>query len=273
MYNEEMPHALSEAEINEIIDNFVLAVQRAKKAGFNGVQLHAAHGYLLSSFLSSHMNKRTDKWGGDTENRFRIIGEIIRQARARVGEYPILAKINAYEKSKDGIKLEEAVKISRYLEQAGCDCIEVSCGIAEEGFVTTRGDFPFEMISAENFKMEKVPKLLHPLVGLVIKRTMDSPEPRFLYNLPHAEEIKKHVNVPVIVVGGIRKLEDIRNIIEQERCDFVSMSRPFIIEPNLVKKFKEGRQSESKCINCNYCLIGSETHPLKCYCGRMPGKI
>jgi 2,4-dienoyl-CoA reductase-like NADH-dependent reductase (Old Yellow Enzyme family) len=91
--------------------------------------------------------------------------------------------------------------------------------------------------------------------------------------LPHAEEIKKHISIPVIVVGGIRKLEDIKNIIEQERCDFVSMSRPFIIEPNLVKKFKEGRQSESKCINCNYCLIGSEMHPLKCYCGRMPGNI
>jgi 2,4-dienoyl-CoA reductase-like NADH-dependent reductase (Old Yellow Enzyme family) len=134
-----------------------------------------------------------------------------------------------------------------------------------------RGDFPFEMISANNFKMEKIPKLLHPLVGLVIKRTMASPEPLFLYNLPHAEEIKKHVSIPVIVVGGIRKLKEIKNIIEQERCDFVSMSRPFIIEPNLVKKFKEGRQSESKCINCNYCLIGSEMHPLKCYCGRMPG--
>jgi len=249
MYNEEIPHALSEAEINEIIDNFVLAVQRAKKAGFDGVQLHAAHGYLLSSFLSPHMNKRSDKWGGSTENRFRIVGEIIRQARARVGEYPILAKINAYEKSKDGIRTEEVMKISRCLEQEGCDGIEVSCGIAEEGFVTSRGDFPFEMIATNNFKMEKVPRLFYPLVELVIERTMASPEPRFLYNLDHAEKIKKNVSIPVIVVGGIRKLKDIRNIIEQERCDFVSMSRPLIIEPNLVKKFKEGRQSESKCIN------------------------
>jgi 2,4-dienoyl-CoA reductase-like NADH-dependent reductase (Old Yellow Enzyme family) len=226
MYNEEAPHALSEADINEIIDNFVLAVQRAKKAGFDGVQLHAAHGYLLSSFLSPHMNKRSDKWGGSTENRFRIVGEIIRQARARVDEYPILAKINAYEKSKDGIRTEEAMKISRCLEQEGCDGIEVSCGIAEEGFVTIRGDFPFEMIATNNFKMEKVPRLFYPLVEFVIERTMASPEPRFLYNLEHAEKIKKNVSIPVIVVGGIRKLEDISNIIEQERCDFVSMSRP-----------------------------------------------
>ncbi|RPJ73002.1 MAG: NADH:flavin oxidoreductase [Alphaproteobacteria bacterium] len=272
MYSEEIPHALSEAEINEIIENFVLAIERTKTAGFDGVQLHAAHGYLLSSFLSPHMNKRNDKWGANTENRFRIVGEILRQARARVGEFPILAKINAYEKSKDGIKIDEAVKISRYLEQAGCDGIEVSCGIAEEGFVTTRGNFPFEMIATNNFKMEKIPRLLYPLVGLVIKRTMASPEPHFLYNLDHAEEIKKNVNIPVIVVGGIRKLEDIKNIIENERCDFVSMSRPFIIEPNLVKKFKEARQSESKCINCNYCSVGSEKHPLKCYCGTIAQK-
>lgn len=270
MYSEDIPHALSETEINEIIDNFVLAIERAKKAGFDGVQLHAAHGYLLSSFLSPHMNKRNDKWGSNTENRFRIIGEILRQARARVDEFPILAKINAYEKSKDGIKIEEAVKISMYLEKAGCDGIEVSCGIAEEGFVTTRGDFPFEMITTNNFKMERIPRLLYPLVGHVIKRTMVSPEPHFLYNLDHAEEIKKNVSIPIIVVGGIRKLKDIKNIIEKERCDFVSMCRPFIIEPNLVKKFKEGSQSESKCINCNYCTVGSEKHPLKCYYGRMP---
>ena len=80
------------------------------------------------------------------------------------------------------------------------------------------------------------------------------------------------MSIPVIVVGGIRKLEDIKNIIEKERCDFVSMSRPFIIEPNLVKKFKEGSQSESKCINCNYCSVGSEKHPLKCYYGRIAQK-
>jgi 2,4-dienoyl-CoA reductase-like NADH-dependent reductase (Old Yellow Enzyme family) len=270
IYNEDVPHSLSEDEIYELIDKFVHAVVRAKKAEFDGVQIHAAHGYLLSSFLSPHMNKRSDIWGGNTENRFRIVGEIIKQARSRVGKYPILAKINAYEKSKDGINIEEALRISRYLEQAGCDGIEVSCGIAEEGFVTSRGDFPFDAISSNNFKMEKIPGIFHPLIGFMVKRTMSSPEPRFLYNLPHAEEIKKHVSIPVIVVGGIRKLEDIKNIIEQERCDFVSMSRPFIIEPDLVKKFKEGRQKESKCINCNYCLIGTEKHPLKCYCGRIP---
>jgi 2,4-dienoyl-CoA reductase-like NADH-dependent reductase (Old Yellow Enzyme family) len=269
LYSEDMPIKLSETDITEIINNFVLAIERTQKAGFDGAQLHLAHGYLLSSFLSQHMNKRNDKWGGNIENRFRIIDEIMKLARKRVGDYPILAKINAYEKSKDGIKIEQAVKIAKCLEQSGCDAIEVSCGINEEGFITSRGDFPYDIAFKYNYKMKKFPKPLYPLAKALLKLTMSSPKPYSLYNLPFAEEIKKHVKIPVIVVGGIRKIEDIKNIIEDEKCDFVSMSRPFIIESNIVKKFKEGKQTESKCINCNYCMMGVEAEPLKCYFGRI----
>jgi len=269
LYNEDIPLQLSEYEIYDIINNFVVCIERSKKAGFDGVQLHMAHGYLLASFLSPHMNKRNDKWGGNTENRFRIVKEIMNLSRKRVGNYPILVKINAYERSNDGIRIEEAIKISKHLEELGCDAIEVSCGIAEDGFLISRGDFPFDILVKDNFRMKKIPKILSPLIKPVLKRSMASPKPYFLYNLDSAEEIRKHVKIPVIVVGGIRKLEDINNIIEKDRCDFVSMSRPFIIEPSIVKRFKEGKQTESKCINCNYCLIGIEERPLKCYYGRI----
>lgn len=269
LYSEDMPLELSEDEIYSIINHFILGIERAKKAGFDGVQLHLAHGYLLSSFLSPHTNKRNDKWGGNTENRFRIIREILTSAREKVGGYPILVKINAYEKSADGIKIEEAVKISQYLEEAGCDAIEVSCGLAEEGFVTPRGEIPFDMLFRYHNKMKKIPKFLYPVVKPGLKLIMASPEPLFLYNLPHAEEIKKHVKIPVIVVGGIRRREDIEAIIEQGKCDFVSMSRPFIMEPHIVRYFKEGKQTESGCINCNYCLAGTAAGPLKCYYGRI----
>lgn len=269
LYDEDLPHQLSETEINEIINSFVLSIERAKKAGFDGVQLHLAHGYLLSSFLSPHMNKRKDKWGGSTENRYRIVSEIMKLARERIGNYPILVKMNAYEKSKDGMKIEEAIKIAQFLEQSGCDAIEVSCGIAEEGFVTSRGDFPYDIIFKYNHRMSKLPKIILPLIKPVLKLTMSSPEPYFLYNLSNAEKIKKYVKIPVIVVGGIRKMQDINDIIEQDKSDFVSMSRPFIIEADIVKKFKECRQTESKCINCNYCMIGTEVESLKCYFGRI----
>lgn len=269
LYNEDIPHELNDAEIYEIIDNFVSAIERVKKSGFDGVQLQLSHGYLLSSFLSPHMNKRNDKWGGSTENRFRIVKEIMERAREKVGYYPIIAKINGCEKSKDGITLDEAVLIAKYLEKSRCDGIEVSCGIAEEGFMALRGDFPFDMIAKHNHLMKRIPKILYPVVKPVLKHSFASPEPRYLYNVNSAKKIKENVKIPVIVVGGIRKLEDIEEIINNEKSDFVSMSRPFIIEPNIVKKFMEGKHQQSKCINCNYCQIGIERNPLKCYYGKI----
>lgn len=268
MYREDKPHALSDSEISDIISHFTAAIERSKKAGFDGVQLHLAHGYLLASFLSPHMNKRTDHWGGSTENRFRIVKEILQQARAIVGDYPILAKINAYEKSADGMQLEEAIVIAKYLEKYGCDAIEVSNGIIEDGFWFSRGDFPFNIIVEDNFRLKHIPVFLRPLIKPVLEKQLQSPQPYSLFNLNSAEQIRKAVNIPVIVVGGIRKLSEIRDIIENDRCDFVSMAKPLIIEPNLVQKFKTGAQMESKCINCNYCVIGIEARPLKCYYGR-----
>lgn len=269
LYNKEIPHELKEKEIYEIINEFVDAIVRAIKSGYDGVQLHLAHGYLLSSFLSPHMNTRRDKWGGNTVNRFRIIKEILIKARERVGNYPILAKINGHEKSKDGLKVQEAITIAKYLEEFKCDAIEVSCGVGEEGFYSIRGDFPFSILMKNNEQINKIPKIVHPIMRYLLKYAMGSPKPVYLYNLSSAEQIKQNVNIPVIVVGGIRKLKDINNIIENNKCDYVSMSRPFIIESNLVTKFKEGKQIESKCIDCNYCVIGVQTGPLKCYYGKV----
>jgi 2,4-dienoyl-CoA reductase-like NADH-dependent reductase (Old Yellow Enzyme family) len=269
LYTEDIPLEMSEREIDVVINNFALAAERAKEAGFDGVQLHLAHGYLLSSFLTPHMNKRYDQWGGSTENRFQIVDKIMSQTRKLVGDFPILVKINAYEKSRDGIKISEAVKIAKLLEQAGCDAIEVSCGIMEEGFVTPRGEVPSEMILQQHYRLRNIPRILHPIIRTWLKRSQASPEPRLLYNVEHAMEIKRHVQIPIIVVGGIRDLNAITDIIETEKSDYVSMSRPFIIEPNIVKKFRTGKQTKSKCINCNYCMIGIENQPLKCYCGKI----
>lgn len=269
LFNEDIPHELNDTEINEIMENFVAAIERAKKAGFDGVQLQISHGVLLSSFLSPHMNKRRDKWGGNTENRFRIVKEIMEKARARVGDYPIITKINCYEKPKDGIDLKEAILIAKNLENYGCDAIEISCGIGEDGFTATRGDFPFEMIAKYNHLMKKTPKIFYPVVKRVLKHSFGSPEPISMYNVNAAIEIKKNINIPVIVVGGIRRLENIERIINNEQCDFVSMSRPFIMEPTLVKKFIDGKQKQSKCIDCNYCQIGIERSPIKCYYGKI----
>jgi 2,4-dienoyl-CoA reductase-like NADH-dependent reductase (Old Yellow Enzyme family) len=262
--------ALSESEIEEIIGSFVQAVVRARKAEFSAVQIHAAHGYLLAAFLSPHFNRRQDRWGGSTENRFRIVGEIIRRARQQVGDYPIFIKISAYDGFKDGATVEESVRLSKMLQEAGYNAIEVSCGNNEPFNLTRVTKIPVQAIITFIPQFSQMPylqkKLMAPLIPLLLKRY----QPLHNYNVEAARKIKEQVNIPVIVVGGIRRLKDIEEIISENKADYVSMCRPFIIEPDIVAKFLSGKQAESRCINCGYCLIGLASNQLRCYYGKLP---
>ena len=263
---------MTKAEILEVIEAFVQGIKNAKEAGFDGVQLHLAHGYLLSEFVSPRMNRRTDEWGGNTENRFRIVKTIFEKARKEVGNYPIIAKINGYETLKNGMSIGESVKIAKLLEQVGCNGIEVSNGTIKAGLATMRGNVPWEMIVAQNDRLNKMPRFVKSIIGTVAEKAFPPPQPKSLYNLDAATAIKKAVNIPVIVVGGITNMNDIENIINQNKSDLVSMCRPFILEPDLVNKFKTGQQTQSKCIQCNFCIIGIEKAPFRCYYGKVPNK-
>ena len=270
-YSEDKPKELSEDEINEIIDNFVSAIIRTKRAGFDGVQVHLAHGYLLAEFLSSHMNRRKDKWGGSTENKYRIVGEIFKRTKEKVDDYPILVKMNAYDGRKKGMKIEEAVRIAQMLEKSGCAAIEVSCGVIEDGLYSMRGEeLPAEAVMEYNFKYKNLPAFAKAIATPFAKTFMIQPKPLLKYNLDAAIQIKKAVNIPVIVVGGINNIDDINDIIGNSNIDFVSMCRPFIIEAEIVSKFKKGTQTKSKCIMCDYCAIIAEEQPLKCHYGKLP---
>ena len=260
----------SEADIRSLIAAFVAAVVRAKTAGFDGVELHAAHGYLLSEFVSPVLNKRRDPWGGPTENRLRIVTEILSAARSAVGAgFPILVKMSGHDEFKKGLAEAEAVKIAQMLQTASCDAIEVSCGY---------GDF------MHTVRMPKVP--VDAVLGLMPQyRDMPGYQKRFFrflapflarvhtplsnYNVPHPQQIRRNVDIPVIAVGGIRSLQDIRTIIQDKGVDFVALARPFIIEPDIVNRFQQGQES-SRCINCGYCLIGVAANRLRCYYGRIP---
>jgi 2,4-dienoyl-CoA reductase-like NADH-dependent reductase (Old Yellow Enzyme family) len=264
------PRALSESEIEEIIDNFVKAIVRAKKAEFSGVQIHAAHGCLLAAFLSPHFNRRQDRWGGSTENRFRIMGEIIRRARQQVGDYPIFIKISAYDGFKDGATVEESVRLSKMLQEAGYNAIEVSCGNNKPFNMTRVTKIPVQAIITFIPQFSQMPylqkKLMAPLIPFLLKRY----QPLYNYNVEAGRKIKEQVTIPVIVVGGIRKLRDIEEIISENKADYVSMCRPFIIEPDIVSKFSSGKQVESRCIDCGYCLMGLMANHLRCYYGKIP---
>ncbi len=269
-YSDEVPGEMTEDDIYRVIGDFAAAAARARDAGFDGVQLHVAHGYLLSQFLSRHTNRRNDRWGGPLENRFRIVEEIFRETRKAVGEYPVMAKLNAYDAQKKGMSLGEAADIAPMLEQAGCGCIEVSCGTFEDGLNSIRGPkLPLDAAYAwlpeyKNFSAFK--KKLYRVIGPALIKLH---KPWYNYNVDAAAAIKQAVSIPVMVVGGIHKLEDMKKIVDDGRADFVSLSRPFIIEPDIVKRLESGRQAESRCILCNFCSIGLGIGPLRCYYGRV----
>jgi 2,4-dienoyl-CoA reductase-like NADH-dependent reductase (Old Yellow Enzyme family) len=269
-YDEEIPKELSEKEIEELINNFVNGVIRAKAAGFDGAQLHLAHGYLLSEFLSPYMNQRQDRWGGNTENRFRIIAEIFKRAKEKTGDFPILVKLNAYDNRKNGMRVEEAIKIAKLLQQSGCAAIEVSCGVFEDGLNSARSEKnPIPAILKYNFKFERIPNILKPMIAFFVDKAMPPAKPMTNYNVEAAFAIKQQVSIPVIAVGGIGSVKDISVILGNKKADFVSMCRPFIIEPDIVKKFKEGKQISTRCVYCNYCTIAQEKEPIRCFYGKL----
>jgi 2,4-dienoyl-CoA reductase-like NADH-dependent reductase (Old Yellow Enzyme family) len=270
IYNKEVPLEATEADIEMIIDHFVSAARRSQAAGFDGVQVHVAHGYLLSSFLSSYSNRRTDKWGGSLENRYRIVDEIIKRIKENSPGYPLLVKLNAYDNRKNGMRIEESVRVAKMLQESGCDAIEVSCGVMEDGLNMSRSPkVPIDALLKFNPKFRNKHTWIKNMARPFIKFVFPALKPIRNYNVAAAERIKNAVSIPVIAIGGIRSKDDIIDIIENRKADMVSMCRPFIIEPNIVRKFEDGTQDESRCINCNYCLMAAQVNPLKCYYGKI----
>ncbi|NTW69286.1 MAG: NADH:flavin oxidoreductase [Chlorobiaceae bacterium] len=272
-FSEEEPMALTEQGIRAIINAFVDAAVRAQAAGFDGVQLHLAHGYLLAQFLSGYTNRRRDSWGGSLVNRFRIVLEIIVRIRQRLGHYPVLAKMNGYDGMPGGMRPDEAVKIAMMLEASGCSAVEISSGTVSEGLAIMRGpEMPTDaLLKANNFKLDALPKWLRPMIARILPLiSPESPKPYHLYNLEVASAIKKAVSIPVMAVGGIHTLEDASKTIADGDADFISMSRPFINDPSIVRKFEEQSQNASRCTMCNHCAIMIEKEPLRCWNGRVP---
>lgn len=260
---------LSDLEIEQLIQQFVKNIDRSRQTGFDGVQLHGAHGYLLSEFLSPAQNRRTDKWGGITENRFRFIGEVIKRSKQKHSDFPIFIKINGYDFQKNGMQEPEAVKIAKLLEKAGCDGIEVSCGVGKDGFSIVRTpELPIDAILELTPYREKS-TMAKFFISMFARYRIKSYTPLYNYNVCAASEIKKNVNIPVTVVGGIRTLQDMQTIVGNNLADFVSMGRPFIIEPGIVNSLKNKTQTESACIDCGYCLLSATIKDVRCYYGEV----
>lgn len=263
---------LDEKGIQEIIDDFVLASIRAEICGYDAVQLHGGHGYLLHDFMSPYGNNRTDKWGGNTENRCRIVCQIIKGIKAKT-TLPVWIKISAEDNRKNGMNIDETIEILKYLEKAGLDAVEVSCGTVEDGMNTMRSKvMPMDAVFKYREPCASFPKPLKAIslaCANLVNPLIKQPTPLENFNVVNAEKIKKSTNLPVIVVGGIHKLDDMESIVESGKADAVSMCRPFICEPNLAKKLKDKTQTEAKCIMCNFCGLVIEKGETKCLYGKI----
>lgn len=218
------PRTMSEEEIWQTIDAFAAALSRAKESGCDGAQLHIAHGYLLSQFISPYTNRREDTWGGSLENRTRILREIITRGRRAVGDdYPILVKLNSTDgfQGEGYLSQDDVVATAKMLEAAGIAAIEISGGIREAKGVMSP------------------PGILRPEQEACFAAT--------------ACAVKAAVSIPVILVGALRSLSVMEEIVESGTADMIAMSRPFVKEPDLVNRLQTG-QEKVTCVSCNGCF-------------------
>jgi len=215
---------MSITDIRQVVRAFVQAAQRAKAAGFDGVQIHSAHGYLLSQFLSPIYNKRTDMYGGDIHNRARALIEILQAIRKETGpDYPVLVKLNSEDFAENGLSLEDSVRVGVMLYENGINAIELSGGLHISG------------------KMGTI-------------RTGINSETDEAYFRDGAIAFKEKVPVPLLLVGGIRSFQMAGNLVGQGVADYISMSRPFIREPDLINRWRSGDLKKARCVSDSRCF-------------------
>jgi 2,4-dienoyl-CoA reductase-like NADH-dependent reductase (Old Yellow Enzyme family) len=264
----EIPKEMSRSDIERITDDFAQAALRAKESGFDAVQIHAAHGFLLSQYLSPATNRRKDKWGGSPENRVRILQKIHDKCRKLVGkDYPLLIKINFSDMEKGGLAPEIGLKQAELISKMGYDAIEVSSGNFDDGLSNLRGNFPVEIL-VEDFKLFDKKPFVKFLMNRFGKKLIKTTPYSQSYNREAAKRLKRFTSVPIMLVGGNDSAAVIDDIIESGDADYVSLCRRLIMDPALPSKLKAGSTTESRCIQCNHCLFYTAVGPLKCYHGK-----
>ncbi|NIO30995.1 MAG: NADH:flavin oxidoreductase, partial [Gemmatimonadetes bacterium] len=225
------PHrAMTSAEVEGVVRDFGAAAERGAEAGFDAVQLHGAHGYLMSQFLSPLTNRRTDEWGGSPDRRRRFHVEVIRSVRRAVGEdYPIWMKMGLQDDADNGLQLGEGLATLKILAGEGLSAVEVSVGF-----------------------------------GARAARVQRPEDEEHAYFREDSAEAKRAVDIPVILVGGIRSLGMAEDILGCGDADMISMSRPLIREPGLIARWRRGDTAPAKCLSCNKCFtFGIRGEPLE----------
>ena len=240
-YTGKVPRMVSIAELKRLEEEFGQGVRRVKEAGFDGVMVHGANGYLISEFMSPITNKRTDEYGATLEGRARFALELVQVSRQNIGpDYPIIFRLMADDRLEGGFGLKDAIAVSRMLEQSGVDAIDVTTGFLDTD----------EWIA---------PTMSMPVAG----------------NTHHSEAIKKEVGIPVMVAGRINDPYLAEQVLREGKADFADMGRAFLADPQILKKAIEGRAGDMrKCIGCSRCSesIVETRNPLQCSVNPAVGK-
>ena len=216
--------AMTEAEILEVIRAFGQAAGRAREAGLDAVQVHGAHAYLLSQFLSPFTNRRDDDWGGELENRLRLHREILRAIRSQVGDYPVMIKIGVQDGFPGGLELNEGKEAAFRLAHWGYDSLEVSSGLRGPGYDNAEFKTRINRLDRE------------------------------AYFRSWCREIKPEVTVPVMMVGGLRTPALMEEVLQNGEADLISLSRPLIKEPAIIRDWEQDDRHRATCISCNKCF-------------------
>lgn len=241
---------MDEADMARTTADFADAASRARDAGFDAVELHLGHGYLLSQFLSPFLNRRRDAYGGSTAKRARFPLRVLEAVRARLGpSFPILCKTNLDDGVRGGLHVEESARIARLLEEAGASALVLSGGlVSHSAFYLLRGERPLRaMIEVEEDKAMKV--------ALALFGPVFVPKHRFtpLFFLEQAREVRRAVKLPLVLLGGIRSLDAAETAIG-EGFELVAMGRALLADPDLVRRWERGERAETRCQPCNECI-------------------
>lgn len=271
VYFRSKPVPLSTDEVYDVINQFASSAEMAMEAGFDGVQIHAAHGYLIHQFLLAGINNRKDEFGlehsGGIGSLF--LEKIIESVRNRCGDdFPVIVKVSGGINNEKRFGINHFTSLIQVLDKLNVHAIEISYGTMDYAFNIFRGDLPSRLILKKNpfFMAKNLPRrvLNRGLIDLWFKPRLLPFSPS--YNLLFAKLAKTITTIPVISVGGFRSVEEIEDAIASGGADMVSLSRPFVTEPDFVVKVKYNSDHLSACINCNKCAVMCDSgEQTKCY--------
>jgi 2,4-dienoyl-CoA reductase-like NADH-dependent reductase (Old Yellow Enzyme family) len=260
VYGLSLPRPMREEDIGRVVSDFGRAAVTVRESGFDAVELQLCHGYLLSQFLSPYTNRRGDRYGGSLENRMRFPRAVVRRVREVLGPgFPVVAKVNLTDGFDGGLELGEAVEVARMLEREGVDALVLSGGfVSKVPMYVMRGDVPFaQMYENESSATKKVGLLL---LGKVMVKAFEFREAYFLED---ARAVRRAVDVPLMLVGGMRSVGTIREVVG-EGFELVAMARPLIVEPDLVERMRRGETDGSVCEPCNRCIAAMDGGDMRC---------